>query len=219
MTDDERRAFANLILLCTPHHTIVDRLHPSDYPPDKLQRWKTERETDAGIDNLAVASLTEDRLIALIERAVDTAPPERLVTAELGLGIAMGHQLLAMPPATAKDYFSSYAEYGPAVVTLTVRNCGALRAYVDSLLIHITPAWTGDNYERLPVPQSQLAGRRGHRRVTLLALPPAKHGCRHSRDPRRGNRECGHAHRRGQPRIRGAVTTPEMPAHYLGLPT
>src|ERR1700722_1625133 len=65
MTDDERRAFANLILLCTPHHSIVDRLHPANYQPEELQQWKVKREADAGIDNIALSSLTEDRLVEL----------------------------------------------------------------------------------------------------------------------------------------------------------
>lgn len=140
MTDDERRAFANLILLCTPHHTIVDRLHPTDYPPEELQRWKTQRESDAGIDDLALSSLTEDRLVALIEKAVSSAQPERLVTAELGLGFTTGRELVSMPPAKAKDYIGAYRQYGPPVVILTVRNCGGLKAYVDSHRIRLAPS-------------------------------------------------------------------------------
>ena len=33
MTNDERRAFQNLILLCKPHHELVDSRHP-----DRLHR-------------------------------------------------------------------------------------------------------------------------------------------------------------------------------------
>jgi hypothetical protein len=44
MTDDERRAFSNLILLCRVHHVIVDKTRASDYPIERLQQWKTERE-------------------------------------------------------------------------------------------------------------------------------------------------------------------------------
>jgi hypothetical protein len=45
MTEEERRAFTNLILLCHPHHTIVDRLRPQDFPVLTLQKWKASRET------------------------------------------------------------------------------------------------------------------------------------------------------------------------------
>jgi len=31
MTDEERRAFVNLLQLCIPHHTTVDRLHPNEF--------------------------------------------------------------------------------------------------------------------------------------------------------------------------------------------
>lgn len=70
MTDDERRSFANLILLCTPHHKIVDRLHPDDYPVEVLADWKAQHERDFGADGSILSPLTEDRLLDLIEKAV-----------------------------------------------------------------------------------------------------------------------------------------------------
>lgn len=139
MTDAERRAFTNLILLCTPHHTIVDRLHSADYPSEELHRWKMWREAEAGIDNIALSSLTEDRLVELIESAVRSLRLERMVTVELGLGVSMGRQLLSMPPANAKEYFDRFNQDGPPVVILTVRNQGGLKAYVESHRICITP--------------------------------------------------------------------------------
>lgn len=41
----ERNTFANLILLCVPHHTTVDQ-EPGSYPESVLRRWKAEREDD-----------------------------------------------------------------------------------------------------------------------------------------------------------------------------
>lgn len=141
MTDDQRRAFANLILLCTPHHTLVDRLRPDQYPATALQEWKQQREADAGIDNAALAELTEDRLVELIEKAVGAAGPQRSVTAELGLGVTLGHdKRVSWPPEKAKDYFFSDPEYGPPVITVTARNQGALKAYVDSCRIKVAPS-------------------------------------------------------------------------------
>jgi hypothetical protein len=45
MTDEQRRSFANLILLCHPHHTTVDKLRPQDFPIPTLREWKASRET------------------------------------------------------------------------------------------------------------------------------------------------------------------------------
>lgn len=140
MTDDERRAFANLILLCTPHHTLVDRLRPGDHPAADLKEWKRQRETAAGIDNIALSSLTEDRLVELIEKAVGSAGPRRSVTAELGLGVIMGDKRISWPSERAKEYFFANPEFGPPVLILTVRNQGALKAYVDGHRIQLVPS-------------------------------------------------------------------------------
>lgn len=49
MSDDERRAFANLILLCKPHHDLVDTRHPDRYSAGDLLSWKAEREASQGL--------------------------------------------------------------------------------------------------------------------------------------------------------------------------
>lgn len=216
MTDDERRAFANLVLLCTPHHTIVDRLHPADYPPEELQRWKVQREADAGIDNAALSSLPEDRLVELIEKAVSSCRPERLVAAELGLGFVMGRQLLSVPPASARDYFGAHNEYGPPVVILTVRNSGGLKAYVESHRIRITPPGLAIAVNDLPYlnPDLPSALDTGESRSWLYHLSTLVKAVMATRAVEAG----------GADMIAGevslgsgeTVTTPEMPAHYLG---
>lgn len=86
MTDDERRAFRNLILLCVPHHKTIDRLHPNDYSPEKLTRWKHEHEST---EEIAILSeITEDRLEQLIEQAVRTGGVQRHADLEINPGIA-----------------------------------------------------------------------------------------------------------------------------------
>lgn len=46
MTDDERRAFDNLVLLCDECHTIVDnRANEAKYPVALLRRWKHDHES------------------------------------------------------------------------------------------------------------------------------------------------------------------------------
>ena len=76
MTDDERRHFNNLILLCDECHCIVDNIeNESKYPVHLLRKWKadhdsaalatvlTARPTMLGmvIDAIALADLDEDQ--------------------------------------------------------------------------------------------------------------------------------------------------------------
>lgn len=45
MTDDERRGFQNLILLCDEHHVIIDnKENESHYPTHLLKKWKSDHE-------------------------------------------------------------------------------------------------------------------------------------------------------------------------------
>jgi hypothetical protein len=47
MTNDERRDLTNLMLLCGPHHIMVDDLKQTDYyTAELLIRWKEQREAD-----------------------------------------------------------------------------------------------------------------------------------------------------------------------------
>jgi hypothetical protein len=142
MTDEERRAFANVILLCKPHHEIVDKRHPEKYPAETLSEWKLQREVAAGIDATKLAGITEDRLVALIEKAVASARGERIMSVELGLGFATPGQALVFPAAIAKKYLDldMYKDLGPKVLIVTVRNSGALKAYVESHAVRFSPA-------------------------------------------------------------------------------
>lgn len=144
MSDDERRAFANLILLCTPHHTIVDRLHPEDFPIDVLTGWKIGHERDAGIDQGALVTMTDEHLVELIESAVKSFGPQRSVVVDLGLGIANlpNRKILFLPTSTASSFFDMYSDLGPPVVIVTVRNQGALKSFVDSHTLRLFPSGT-----------------------------------------------------------------------------
>ncbi len=83
--------------------------------------------------------LTEDRLVDLIEEAVGAARLQRLLTVELGLGVAFPGHTATFPAATAKDYFDMYADQGPAVLILTVRSQGSLKGYVNSHSLRFAP--------------------------------------------------------------------------------
>ena len=138
MTDEQRRSFPNLILLCKPHHDLIDRIRADEYPAEILKRWKAERETG---DTAALRSLTEDRLEDLIVEAVREAGPRRQVTVELAGGFLInGFEGAAVPI----DGWRTILQLNPHLVGhdkllfATVRNVGALRASVESVGIHLS---------------------------------------------------------------------------------
>jgi hypothetical protein len=55
------------------------------------------------------------------------------------VGVAARGQTIILPTETAKDYFEMYAEQGPAVLVLTVRSAGGLKASVDSHDLRLVP--------------------------------------------------------------------------------
>lgn len=73
MSDDERRSFANLVFLCKPHHTLVDKTHPERFSIEDLERWKADREGASMGSLRGLNDLTEERLEEMIRRAVSSA--------------------------------------------------------------------------------------------------------------------------------------------------
>ncbi|RKN79777.1 HNH endonuclease [Ulvibacterium marinum] len=66
MTDDDRRSFANLILLCDAHHKMIDNPETVDkFPASKILEWKSKHEAghkstpqlDSGIEKLILEHL------------------------------------------------------------------------------------------------------------------------------------------------------------------
>jgi hypothetical protein len=157
MTDDDRRAFANLVLLCKPHHTLVDDVVPDDYPPEVLMGWKRTHE---GLDTKQLDELSGDSievLEAYLRSVVSEMAPARLVTIELLLAIRFpGERWVSTPPSGAKLLVAANPNTVEEVAVLgVVRNVGALDAFVDSctlVLPVVTPdaveapiAWLGRN--------------------------------------------------------------------------
>ena len=85
MTDEERRAFSNLILLCKPHHEEIDKRHPEKYSPEVLLEWKRRHEGD-DLEPLAqLGAVSEDNLAELlVEAATRTGGPSVNVGGEGG---------------------------------------------------------------------------------------------------------------------------------------
>jgi len=132
MTDDDRRSFPNLILLCKPHHDLVDKIRPDDSPVETLEQWKLQREEG---ESAALRSITEDRLEELIIEAIRHAGPTRLVTVEFGGGALLGAEAVGVPIElwqTLLDSNPHLCAFDKVLVT-TVRKVGALRAAVESV--------------------------------------------------------------------------------------
>lgn len=76
MSDDERRSWKNLVLLCTPHHTYIDKLKPNDFSIEDLERWKSDRETGSLTKLKGLSDLTEDRLQEMLAYSIKEANRE-----------------------------------------------------------------------------------------------------------------------------------------------
>jgi len=66
MDDNERRAFANLILLCPAHHKWIDKSHPDQYSIEDLESWKEAREGQRASDLLALGTVDQVQLDSLL---------------------------------------------------------------------------------------------------------------------------------------------------------
>jgi hypothetical protein len=136
MSDKERAAFDNLILLCKPHHDLVDRIEPDRFPTDVLKKWKVDREGPGSAALRGLQGLTEDRLEEMLEAAIRTAGPQREVTVEVAAGLLDGQRVMAIPLdgwRTALDLNPSTA--GQWVVATTARNTGGLPASITDISI------------------------------------------------------------------------------------
>lgn len=79
MTLEQLNSHKNLILLCIPHHKIVDRMsNVSKYPTSRLNQWKQKRE-GASLDALqGIAHLTQDQFEHMLINSVTSAKGELL---------------------------------------------------------------------------------------------------------------------------------------------
>lgn len=77
MTDDDRRGFDNLILLCDEHHVIIDnKENETLYPTELLKKWKIDHRKKvldalSGKDLLSKNPLALNKVINFIGRQID----------------------------------------------------------------------------------------------------------------------------------------------------
>lgn len=76
MTNEQRRDFSNLMLLCTPHHTYIDKSRPDDFPADLLKKWKHEKEKEAFGQIGGLQGLTDENLSSAVIQSLRDATRE-----------------------------------------------------------------------------------------------------------------------------------------------
>lgn len=142
MTDEERALFGNLILLCSTHHKLVDRLHPDDYSVETLEQWKRENEPEDGIQNLKdLSTLTETDLENVLVRLMSHAGSHRNIEVTLHPVIMFsgGDALIAsfegLPALVAANENMDKDE---KAVCALVRNVGATDVSIASITVHYT---------------------------------------------------------------------------------
>lgn len=68
MTDDERRDFNNLILLCDEHHEIIDNMeNEGNYPVSLLAEWKKDHENKLLSEKIIHTTLLSQAVNALAD--------------------------------------------------------------------------------------------------------------------------------------------------------
>jgi hypothetical protein len=127
MTDAERAAFANLVLLCSAHHKLVDR-DELTYPVELLETWKADNEDD-DLGALAGAILNQETLASVLEDIAGRLGPRREITVEFECGLLLPNarvmtspnlatleKTLAMNPGMARR---------PRLLVTTIRSTGS----------------------------------------------------------------------------------------------
>jgi hypothetical protein len=133
MTDAERASFDNVMLMCVPHHKLIDRVRPDDHPVELLLGWKFEREGAARTDLDVIQGLDPDAISELIESIVVAVSPSRSVVVDLEGGFLDAGRLTTVPLAGMHRLLEDnpiLAAQQPVVVT-TARNTGSLPVVVE----------------------------------------------------------------------------------------
>lgn len=137
MTDAERRAFENLILLCVPHHKLVDGRRRDESSPEMLQGWKSSNEPAEGVEALASAGLTDEILETVMEQIVAQVGPKREVEVDLDPGLVMSPtEVAAMGPMAGMGTIldiNPHMKEQPKVLIANIRNTGTLAASVEGI--------------------------------------------------------------------------------------
>ncbi|MEV5961860.1 hypothetical protein AB0L70_08850 [Kribbella sp. NPDC051952] len=139
MSDLERASFGNLILLCTPHHKLVDRIRPNEYPVDVLKEWKQANEPTDGLQALN-RQLNDANLEDILERFMAAQTPVRLVEVDLLAGIALNpSEIAAMSLDDLKGIQSLNPSLSsnPRLIFVNIRNVGSTSVSVEDVAFYL----------------------------------------------------------------------------------
>jgi hypothetical protein len=149
MTDAERAAFPNLILLCSVHHKLVDRIRPDDFPPATLEDWKRANEPEDGIEALAASGLTDEILDEVIEQIVAKVGLKREVEVDLKTGLMMGPVGLVslgnMEALQSILGLNPHLAVLPRILLVNIRNTGTVPASVEGVDLWLVIGDEADN--------------------------------------------------------------------------
>lgn len=138
MTDPERAAFANLLLLCTAHHELVDQRHPERYPVELLHKWKSEREK-AVEGRHELSGVNEFNLKAMLEGAMARYQPPREVSLDVEGGVLVDGGMVRMPLQRMRHQIKlnriAGALTGDPYVLLFIRNTGYVMSSVEDVTV------------------------------------------------------------------------------------
>jgi hypothetical protein len=137
MTNEERRSYPNLLLLCIPHHDLVDNKEPDQYTVELLRKWKASRElATTGADAEELHSIREETLAAAMEAAIKSSRRVRQAIVEVSSATVLkgGAGALVVPlgqyPRVSQDREAEKA------VALIVRATGDLSVMVHGISIY-----------------------------------------------------------------------------------
>lgn len=151
MSDKERASFDNLILLCKPHHDLVDRIAPDDYAPELLKQWKAAREGDGVAALRELRGLTEDSLAEMLEDAVRSIGPTREVVLDVSGGLILGGEAISVPLRGWRTVLEQNPNLrGERVLIATARNTSQVAATVDSFTLYCSIRTPNTSGEELP---------------------------------------------------------------------
>jgi hypothetical protein len=124
MSDTERAAFSNLMLMCTTHHKLIDGPKSSEYSAELLQKWKTDHEP--GIGALPEGNITADNLEEVLESLMAKIPPVREIAIDLEASLWIPGNTMKMPFRDLSILLENNAHLRTCVrgVVTTVRNTG-----------------------------------------------------------------------------------------------
>jgi hypothetical protein len=140
MADSERAAIENLILLCKPHHKLVDSIEPQNYSVEMLAEWKRENEPSEPPGSLG-SILTESNLEQLLEEFAARSGPVRRIEVVSSAGFIVNETEFTSVPLDAFDLvlkLNPILEKQPKVLITDIRNVGGVAVSVASISVYWT---------------------------------------------------------------------------------